>query len=108
MKTTLLLTLCALLTSTGCGGDDRRAMDSGADAAGDSITAAVGETYWTHCRSALTFAALMLIGALACAVHAFLPFLCVESGSRRIRNLHDAMLTHRRDWRARDAADQRA
>jgi len=70
----------------------------------------VGETYGSHCRSALVFSALMLTGAIAGVIHAFLPFLYTETASRRIRYLHDVMVIHRRDWRTRerDAANQRA
>jgi hypothetical protein len=68
----------------------------------------VGETYWMHFRSALHFSALMLIGAIGCTIHAFLPFLCTQFGSSRIRYLHEVMVTHRRDWRTRDATNQRA
>ena len=68
----------------------------------------VGETYWSHCGSALYFSLLMFTGAIACAMHAFVPFCFTESGSRRIRRLHAAMVTHRRDWRARSGADQHA
>ncbi len=70
--------------------------------------ASVGESYWTHCRSALYFSAVMLMGAIACALHAFLPFFCTESGSRRIRFLHEAMVVHRRDRRTSAVANQRA
>jgi hypothetical protein len=57
--------------------------------------ASVNETYFQHLCSALSFTATMLVAAAACLVHAFLPFLCLKTGSRLITGLHDRMVTHR-------------
>ena len=57
--------------------------------------ASVGEGYFQHLRHALGFAGRMFVGSLACLVHAFLPFLCVKTGSRCIEELHERMVTHR-------------
>jgi len=48
----------------------------------------VGETYFEHLRFATSFGVSMVVGGLACMVHGLLPFLCVTSGSRRVRQLH--------------------
>lgn len=57
--------------------------------------ASVGETYAGHARSALSFAGPLFLAALACAVHAVLPFLFKTTGSRIVTRLHDRMVTHR-------------
>ncbi|MEQ9642455.1 MAG: DUF6356 family protein [Alphaproteobacteria bacterium] len=61
--------------------------------------ASVGETYGQHLGNALGFSASLLVAALACAVHAVFPFLCVKTGSARIVELHGRMVTNR-DHRA--------
>ena len=38
---------------------------------------------------------MMFAGALACLVHALLPFFCVTTGSDCIRRLHDRMVVNR-------------
>jgi hypothetical protein len=55
----------------------------------------VNEDYFEHLRTACGFAFAMLRGGLACLVHAFLPFLCLRTGSDTIRELHERMVTHR-------------
>jgi Family of unknown function (DUF6356) len=55
----------------------------------------VGESYWEHMRTALSFGGSMLVGALACLVHAFLPFLFERTGSSTIAALHHRMVVHR-------------
>lgn len=55
----------------------------------------VGETYFGHMGQALSFAAAMFGGALACCVHAFLPFLFERTASRYIARLHERMVTNR-------------
>jgi hypothetical protein len=56
---------------------------------------AVGETYGEHFAMASSFGVAMLIGGLACLVHAVLPFLCTSTGSGTIRRLHDRMVVNR-------------
>ncbi len=53
------------------------------------------ETYFQHMRFALSFSGHMLIGATACAIHAFMPFLFESTGSRRIKYLHERMVLMR-------------
>ncbi|SFF82698.1 hypothetical protein SAMN05518801_10233 [Novosphingobium sp. CF614] len=56
----------------------------------------VDETYFEHMGVALTFGRAMFGAALACIVHAFLPFLFERTGSQCVTRLHDRMVTHRR------------
>ncbi|MDH3472673.1 MAG: DUF6356 family protein [Rhodospirillales bacterium] len=58
--------------------------------------ASVGETYLEHMGMALSFALRLLLGSLACLLHAFLPFLFVKTGSGIIAGLHDRMVVNRR------------
>ena len=58
--------------------------------------ASVDETYTEHMGVAFSFASRMFFGSLACLVHAFLPFLCVTTGSETIADLNERMVTHRR------------
>ncbi len=67
--------------------------------------ASVGESYLQHMAQALTFAGHMAVGAAACLLHAFLPFLCTKSGSARIRLLHDRMIENRHRGAAPRAPD---
>lgn len=55
----------------------------------------VGETYGEHLVVASRFGGAMLLGGLACMVHAVLPFLCTSTGSGIIRRLHDRMVVNR-------------
>jgi hypothetical protein len=57
--------------------------------------ATVGETYGEHFVAAMGFSFAMLRGALCCALHAVFPFLCVDTGSRAICELHERMVTKR-------------
>ena len=51
----------------------------------------LGEGYFEHQRHALSFAASMLCAGCACLVHAFVPSLCVHTGSRAVHRLQDRM-----------------
>jgi hypothetical protein len=51
----------------------------------------VGETYGGHLLAASGFGVRMVLGGLACLVHAVLPFAFVTTASRTIRELHDHM-----------------
>jgi hypothetical protein len=55
----------------------------------------VGEGYFEHLAQALRFSGAMLVGAIACLVHALVPGLCVRTGSRIITGLHDRMVVNR-------------
>lgn len=57
--------------------------------------ATVGETYGQHFVAAMGFSFAMLRGALCCALHAVFPFLCVDTGSQAIDELHERMVTKR-------------
>jgi len=37
----------------------------------------------------------MMLGGMACLLHAVFPFLCTQAGSRIINELHHSMVTHR-------------
>lgn len=52
---------------------------------------AVGESYATHAQHAAGFGLTMVLGGLACLVHAVLPFLFVTTGSRVVRDLQARM-----------------
>lgn len=55
----------------------------------------VGESYWEHLYMASCFSGRMLLGAMACFVHALIPGLCVKTGSKTISELHDRMVVNR-------------
>ena len=57
--------------------------------------ASVGETYTEHMAMAGSFGLRMLLGAMACLVHAVFPFLFEKTGSTTITTLHHRMVTHR-------------
>lgn len=61
----------------------------------------VDETYWEHLAAAGVFSAKLLLAALACLIHAVLPFLFVKTGSRMITELHGTMVTNRNRKAAR-------
>lgn len=56
----------------------------------------VGETYAQHFGQASWYGARLIVGGLACFVHAVFPFLCTTTGSETIRRLN-AKLTGRVD-----------
>jgi hypothetical protein len=51
----------------------------------------VGESYGEHLRNAGGFGLRMVLGGLACMVHAVFPFLFVNTGSRTMATLHRRM-----------------
>lgn len=55
----------------------------------------VGETYAEHMQVASSFGVRMIVGGLACLVHALLPSLFEKTGSNMIRKLHDRMVVNR-------------
>lgn len=69
--------------------------------------ATVDETYGEHLSAAAGFSLRLFLGALACLVHAVLPFLFVRTGSAIIEELHARMVSNRRRP-AVGAADRRA
>ena len=56
----------------------------------------VGETYLEHMRAALTFSFMMVRAAVACFVHAFLPFLFVRTASSTVDRLSRELVRGRR------------
>ena len=68
----------------------------------------VGESYFGHMRAAWGFAATLAAAALACLLHGLFPFAFQTSGSRRIRDLHERMVTHRVRTSAPNEAPARA
>ena len=57
--------------------------------------ASIGETYTEHLLHAGGFAFWMIVGGIACLLHALLPFAFVTTGSGVIRKLHDRMVVNR-------------
>jgi hypothetical protein len=57
--------------------------------------ASVGETYLEHMGVASSFGGRMVLGGLACLVHALLPFACERTASRQIALLHERMVVNR-------------
>jgi len=55
----------------------------------------VEETYFAHQSAALSFAAQLFAAAGACFVHALVPGLFQNTGSRTIARLHERMITKR-------------
>ena len=51
----------------------------------------IGESYAEHMVTAACFGATMLLGGLCVMVHAILPFLFEETGSRTMAKLHRRM-----------------
>ena len=51
----------------------------------------IGETYGQHARTALSFGWRMVVGGLACMVHAVVPGLFVKSASRTVVQLNAEM-----------------
>ncbi len=44
---------------------------------------------------ASAFSGRMLVGAIACFIHALIPGLCIKTGSNTIRELNERMVTNR-------------
>lgn len=84
----------------------------GIKAAFTAHPATVGETYGEHFVTAMGFSLSLFRAAIACAIHAVLPFLFEKTGSKCITDLNRRMVTHRDRHavagRGRDAADSKA
>jgi hypothetical protein len=57
--------------------------------------AAVGESYFGHLLAASSFGIRMILTGCACLVHAVLPFVFVDTGSRAIADLHAHLAARR-------------
>ena len=55
----------------------------------------VGETYTEHMGTAFSFGWNMIFSGLACVIHGIFPFLFENTGSKKITELHERMVTHR-------------
>ena len=56
----------------------------------------VGETYVEHMEMAAGFGVAMIIGGLACLIHALIPACFETTGSRIISHLHTRIVLNRR------------
>jgi hypothetical protein len=56
----------------------------------------LGESYWEHQRYALSFGTSMIVGGVACVVHAVVPALFVSTGSTMIRHLYHRLIATKR------------
>ena len=61
---------------------------------------AVGETYFEHVISASSFAIMMLVASVICAVHSVLPFLFEKTAGNIIEGLYQKMKINRDNVRA--------
>lgn len=59
--------------------------------------ASVGESYVQHMGESLKIGARLLVAALGCVVHAFVPGLCKTTGSTAILSLHKEVMPRRFD-----------
>ncbi|GAA4762553.1 hypothetical protein GCM10023219_03570 [Stakelama sediminis] len=55
----------------------------------------VGESYGEHFGVASRFGARLVVGGLACMVHAVLPFAFKTSGSDTVKGLHEKLVRPR-------------
>lgn len=56
----------------------------------------VDENYWQHFAVAGKFGLTMIRGGLQALVHAFIPGLCITSGSDTVKRLNKIMVEQRR------------
>jgi hypothetical protein len=56
----------------------------------------IGETYGEHFRAASAFGAALFVAAVACSVHAVLPWLFESTASDAVARLHGSLQTRRR------------
>lgn len=68
----------------------------------------VGETYLEHLCAATGFAITMVLGGIACFLHALFPFAFVRTGSECITRLHERMVLKRNRHAAAAARPERA
>lgn len=55
----------------------------------------VGESYAEHFAVAGTFGVKMIVGGVACVVHAIVPGLFITTGSGTVKKLYDQMVAKR-------------
>ena len=56
----------------------------------------IHESYWQHLMAATGFGLRMIWGGILCLVHAVIPGVCCTKGSEMICELHERMVTNRR------------
>jgi hypothetical protein len=47
----------------------------------------INETYFEHLKAALGFSFHLLVGGLACFIHAFFPFLFVHTAGKKVHSI---------------------
>lgn len=67
--------------------------------------ATVGESYLEHASFAARFGWTMLLGSLACFVHALIPALCQSTGSKIVLQLHERLVQARASQSEKDSRD---
>jgi len=65
---------------------------------------AVGESYREHAATAAGFGMAMVVGGLACLVHAVVPALFVHTASDTVKRLYARMLTRQPAFAQRSPA----
>lgn len=60
----------------------------------------VGESYFEHVLSALSFAIMMVLAGVICAIHSVLPFLFEKTAGNIIEGLYQKMKMNRANVRA--------
>lgn len=65
---------------------------------------AVGESYAEHAVTAAGFGAAMVVGGLACIVHAVVPVLFVRTASDTVKRLYARMLSRQPAFQQRPPA----
>ncbi len=53
----------------------------------------IGESYWEHLWHAGKFGILMIIGGVACLIHAIFPFLFVQTAGNFLFKMTEHMIT---------------
>ncbi len=55
----------------------------------------VNETYFEHMAHASGFGLKLIFAGFACLLHGLFPSLCCATGSKTVKDLHDAMVVNR-------------
>ena len=64
----------------------------------------VGESYWEHAGVAARFGGTMVVGGLACLVHAIFPTLFTKTASDRVKQLYLQMKERQPNFRSQPPA----
>lgn len=68
----------------------------------------VGETYLEHLQTAAWFASRMIIGGMACLIHALVPGMFTKTGSKAISDLYDRMVLNRHADRPASSGEEQS